>query len=97
MSAARAGIDPERVYLLTIQEVLRQIDAFHFRYQMEQSNFREVVYMLAAVNRDPKKQMPQRHKIWPIPHIDELRTEKDKGQEDIGRALLDHYKKLGKI
>lgn len=53
--------------------------------------------MMASINRDPKRAFPAKSKLWPIPDIDSLADEVGKQNEDVGRALLDHYKKLGKI
>lgn len=35
--------------------------------------------------------------MWPIEEIDNLANEAAKESEDIGRALLDYYKEIGRI
>lgn len=92
--AANCGIDSDRFYTLTFAELKREIKGFWFRHQLEQSNFREIVYTLACIN---SKKTPNKQALWPIPEIDKYIEDSNQSWVNEGRAALEYFKSIGKI
>lgn len=58
---------------------------------------RQVAYIIAAANRNPKKSFPTIHKFMPLPGDEEMMKEKVKGMKEEYQKKKEKYIKLGII
>lgn len=65
------GYKPWEYYRLTFREYNSAVTGYFTRLSKEYEHTRAICYVIASVNRDPKKRMPPINKFWPLPTDEE--------------------------
>lgn len=79
------GYKPKEYYNLTYSECTTAMAGYFKRRSREFEHTRAICWTIAAVNRDPKKKMPEVTKWWPLPTDEKVERDVEGIKEKLKR------------